>query len=160
MAALLRIMARHPVVAFMVIGLGASFLTAAIPPIVNSEILPFDLPLDGVLGGVLGVGIGAFLVTAALAGRDGVVDLARRNSRWRVQGRWYLVALLTIPVGATLISLAIWLASARPARRWLAAGAGGGGCRLPAAARVVFSLLKKSASPDSCSTTGKTGIAP
>jgi membrane protease YdiL (CAAX protease family) len=56
---------------------------------------------------VLGVGIGAFVVTAALAGRDGVVDLARRSVRWRVPLRWYLVALLTVPVGATLISFAI-----------------------------------------------------
>jgi membrane protease YdiL (CAAX protease family) len=107
-AALLRIIARRPVLAFMVIGLGAYFLTAAIPPIVNSEILPFGLPLHGVVGGVLGVGIGAFVVTAAVAGRDGVIDLARRSVRWRVPVRWYLVALFTVPVGATLISLAIY----------------------------------------------------
>jgi hypothetical protein len=54
---MLRFIARRPVLAFMIIGLGAGFLTAAIPPIVNSEILPFELPLDGVLGGVLGVGL-------------------------------------------------------------------------------------------------------
>jgi uncharacterized protein len=92
----------------MVIGLGAYFLTAAIPPIVNSEILPFGLPLHGVVGGVLGVGIGAFVVTAAVAGRDGVIDLARRSVRWRVPVRWYLVGLFSVPVGATLISLAIY----------------------------------------------------
>jgi membrane protease YdiL (CAAX protease family) len=57
---------------------------------------------------VLGVGIGAFVVTAAVAGRDGVIDLARRSVRWRVPVRWYLVALFTVPVGATLISLAIY----------------------------------------------------
>jgi hypothetical protein len=56
---------------------------------------------------VLGVGIGAFLVAAALAGRDGVVDLARRSVRWRVPVRWYLIPLFTVPVGAMLISLAI-----------------------------------------------------
>ena len=33
MAALLRIIARHPVLAFMVIGLGAGFLTAAFGPL-------------------------------------------------------------------------------------------------------------------------------
>ena len=80
----------------------------AIPPIVNAQVLPFDLPLHGVLGGVLGVGVGAFLVTGALAGRDGVVDLARRSVRWRVPVRWYLVALFTVPIGATLISLAVY----------------------------------------------------
>ena len=45
MAALLRIIGRHLVVAFMVIGLGAYLLTAAIPPIVNAQVLPFALPL-------------------------------------------------------------------------------------------------------------------
>ena len=75
----LRIVARRPVLAFMVIGVGAYLATVAIPPIVNAQVLPFDLPLHGLLGGALGVGIGVFLVTAALAGRDGVVDLARRS---------------------------------------------------------------------------------
>jgi uncharacterized protein len=93
---------------FMVIGLGAGFLTAAIRPIADAEVLPYGLPLHGFLGGVLGVGLGAFVVTAALAGRDGVVDLARRSVRWRVPVRWYLVVLFTVPVGATLISLAIY----------------------------------------------------
>jgi hypothetical protein len=36
------------------------------------------------------------------------VDLARRTVRWRVPIRWYLVALFTVPGGATLISLAIY----------------------------------------------------
>ena len=44
----------------MVIGLGAGFLTAAIRPIADAEVLPYGLPLHGVLGGVLGVGVGAF----------------------------------------------------------------------------------------------------
>ena len=104
--------ARHPVVAFMVIGLGAAFAVSVIPAIVDAQILPFDLPLHGLVGGVLGVGLGAFLVTYALAGRAGVADLARRSVRWRVSLRWYLIALLTVPVGATLISLVIYGADA------------------------------------------------
>jgi membrane protease YdiL (CAAX protease family) len=123
MAALLRTIARHPVLAFMVLGLGAGFLTAAIRPIAEADVLPYGLPLHGFVGGLLGVGVGAFLVTAALAGRDGVVDLARRSVRWRVPIRWYLVALFTVPVGATLISLAIYgpRALASPAGGWLRA---------------------------------------
>src|SRR4249920_754635 len=138
MAALLRIIARRPVVAFMVIGLGAYFLTVEIPPIVNAQVLPFALPLHGVLGGALGVGVGAFVVTGALAGRDGVVDLARRSLRWWVPVRWYLIALFTVPLGATLISLAIYGPQGPGvARRWLAAGPGGGSRCLPAAASAV-----------------------
>jgi hypothetical protein len=72
MAAILRMIARHPVVVFMVIGLGAGFLTAAIRPIAEADVLPFGLPLHGFLQGIIGVGFAAFLVTAALAGRDGV----------------------------------------------------------------------------------------
>jgi uncharacterized protein len=102
-----RVVAHHPVLAFMLISVGIGFLMAAIPPIVDSKILPFGLPLHGV-GVSIGAGFAAFLVTAALAGRAGVADLARRSVRWRVPVRWYLIALLSVPVGATLISLAIY----------------------------------------------------
>jgi hypothetical protein len=34
--------ARHTVLAFMLISLGIGFVTAAIPPIADSEIPPFD----------------------------------------------------------------------------------------------------------------------
>ena len=120
MAALLRVIARQPVLAFVVIGLGAGFLPAAIRPIADADVLPYGLPLHGVLGGAFGVGLGAFVVTGALSGRDGVVDLARRSVRWQVSVRWYLVALFTVPVGATLISLAIYgpRALASPAGGW------------------------------------------
>jgi membrane protease YdiL (CAAX protease family) len=99
--------ARYPVLAFMVISLGIGFVTAVIPPIVDSEILPLGSPLHGVVMS-LGAGVAAFLVTAALAGRAGVADLGRRSARWRVPVRWYLIALLSVPVGATLISLVIY----------------------------------------------------
>jgi CAAX protease family protein len=100
-----RIVARYPVLAFMVISLGIGFLTAAVRPIAEADVLPFGMPIHGFIGGLLGVGLAAFLVTAALAGRDGVADLARRSVRWRVAVRWYLVAVFTVPVGTTLIRL-------------------------------------------------------
>ena len=46
--------ARHPVLAFMLISLGIGFVTAAIPPIADSEIPPFDQPLHGIVGGCAG----------------------------------------------------------------------------------------------------------
>src|ERR687898_518933 len=111
--------ARRPVLAFMLISLGVGFLAAAIPPIVDSDILPFGLPLHGVVMS-LGAGLAAFLVTAALSGRAGVTDLGRRSVRWQVGIRWYLIALLSVPVGATLISLAIYgpQALATPSGGW------------------------------------------
>jgi membrane protease YdiL (CAAX protease family) len=86
---------------------------------VQSEILPFGLPLHGVVMS-LGAGLAAFLVAAALSGRAGVADLGRRSVRWRVGVRWYLIALLSVPVGATLISLVIYgpRALAAPSGGW------------------------------------------
>jgi uncharacterized protein len=115
-----RRVAHHPVLAFMLISLGVGFVIAATPPLVDSEIPPFGQPLHGVVGGALGVGLAAFLVTAALSGRAGVADLGRRSVRWRVQVRWYLIALFSVPVTATLISLAIYgpRALAAPSGGW------------------------------------------
>jgi uncharacterized protein len=112
--------ARHPVLVFMLTSLAVGFVTAAIPPIVDSAILPFDLPLHGVVGGSLGVGLAAFLVTAALSGRAAAADLGRRSLRWRVPVRWYLIGLLFVPVTATLISLVIYgpRALATPSGGW------------------------------------------
>jgi uncharacterized protein len=111
--------ARHPVLVFMLISLSVGFVTAAIPPIVDSAILPFGLPLHGVVLS-LGAGLAAFLVTAALSGRAGLADLGRRSVRWRVPVRWYLIALLSVPVGATLMALAIYgpRALAAPSGGW------------------------------------------
>jgi uncharacterized protein len=103
-----RAVARHPVGAFLVIGIGVGLVAAAIPPLVEARIPPFGLPLFAVAGGIGGVGVAAFVVTAATSGRPGVVDLARRSLRWRVAVRWYLIAVFTVPVGATLLALVIY----------------------------------------------------
>jgi VIT1/CCC1 family predicted Fe2+/Mn2+ transporter len=83
---------------FILISLGIGFVTAAIPPIADSAILPLGRPLHGVVMS-LGAGLAAFLVTAALSGRAGVADLGRRSLRWRVQVSWYLITLLSVPIG-------------------------------------------------------------
>ena len=53
------------VATFLLIGIGINFAVTLIPPLVDAELLPFDLPLYGVLGGIFGVALAAFLVTAA-----------------------------------------------------------------------------------------------
>jgi membrane protease YdiL (CAAX protease family) len=65
-------------------------------------------------------GLAALLVTAALSGRAGLANLTHRSVRWRVPVRWYLIALLSVPVGATLISLVIYgpQALATPSGGW------------------------------------------
>jgi membrane protease YdiL (CAAX protease family) len=64
----------------------------------RTDILPFDLPMWGSLGTIFGVALAAVLVVAASDGRAGVRDLARRSLRWRVGVRWYLLAVLGLPV--------------------------------------------------------------
>jgi hypothetical protein len=148
----------YPVLAFMLISLGVGLVTATIPPIADSEIPPFGQPLHGVVGGALGVAL-AFLVTAGLSGRAGVADLGRRSVRWRVPVRWYLIALFSVPVAATLISLAIY------GPRALAAPSGGWPRALAEVAAffllqlVFFQLAERLDSPGSSSIIGRTATA-
>jgi membrane protease YdiL (CAAX protease family) len=81
----------------------------ALPPVrTHTDILPFDKPFWESLGTIFGVALPAFLVMAAMHGRAGVLDLARRSFRWRVGVRWYLVALLGVPVAAVLCASVIF----------------------------------------------------
>jgi membrane protease YdiL (CAAX protease family) len=107
-SALRRLVARHPVAAFLVM-VYTVCCAFALPPVrTRLDILPFDLPLWSSLGTILGIALPAFLVMAAVGGRDGVCDLARRSLRWRVGARWYLVALLGVPVAVVLCVSAIF----------------------------------------------------
>jgi membrane protease YdiL (CAAX protease family) len=110
--------ARHPVLAFMLIRV--DWLCDGGDP---ADCGLRDLAVRPAIARVfmsLGAGLAAFLVTAALSGQAGVTDLTRRSVRWRVPMRWYLIALLSVPVGATLISLVIYgpQALATPSGGW------------------------------------------
>ena len=115
-----RVVAGHPLSAFVLIGNGVYLAVALTPPLRETEIW-FDLPLHGSLGTIFGVGVAAFLVTAAADGRTGVGDLLRRSLRWRVPVRWYLIAVLAVPAATTLIALSIYGTEAleSPADGWL-----------------------------------------
>jgi membrane protease YdiL (CAAX protease family) len=102
-----RAIAARPITWFVVIGIGVYFVAVAIPPLVR-EFSRFDLPVDGVIGGILGVGIAAFLVTAAADGRAGVDDLVARILRWRVPVRYYVFALFSVPLATVLLALALY----------------------------------------------------
>jgi uncharacterized protein len=102
-----QVVARHPVAAFLVICYAVTWAVAVPWFRTRTDILPFDLPMWGSIGTIFGVALAAFLVVAATDGQAGVRDLARRSLRWRVGVRWYLVALLGLPiavlVGATAL---------------------------------------------------------
>jgi len=107
-SALRRLVARHPVAAFLVMAY-AVICAVALPPVrTHLDILPFEKPFWESLGTILGVALSAFLVVAAIHGQDGVRDLARRCLRWRVGARWYLFALLSVPIGVVVCVGAIF----------------------------------------------------
>jgi membrane protease YdiL (CAAX protease family) len=105
-SALRRLVARHPVAAFLVMAYTFICLVALPPVRAHTDILPFDKPFWESLSSIFGVALPAFLVVAAAHGRVGVRDLARRSLRWRVGLRWYLGALFGVPV-ATLLCASV-----------------------------------------------------
>ena len=102
-----RLVARHPVAAFLVMVFAFTYLTALVPLLTQRAILPFGLTLWGTLIGLFCCAP-AFLVVAATHGRAGVRDLARRSLRWRVGLKWYLVALLGLPIATLLCASALF----------------------------------------------------
>ncbi len=99
-----RLVARHPVAAFliMVYAFGWSTLIAAAGY--------FGLPmlLASSLAMVLGLALPAFLVTVATSGKAGVRNLLRRIFRWRVGIHWYLLTSLGLLL-ATLLVASVFL---------------------------------------------------
>src|SRR5829696_5914361 len=97
-SALRRLVARHPVAAFLVMVFTVNTAVALVPVLTWRDILPFDLALYESLGPIFGVALPAFIVVAATHGKEGVLDLAHRCLRWRVGIRWYLFAFFSVPV--------------------------------------------------------------
>jgi membrane protease YdiL (CAAX protease family) len=108
-SALRRLVAHHPVAAFLVMVYAVNIAIAL--PAVRTYLpsLPFHL-VQSMLGHILGSAVPAFLVIAAMHGRDGVRDLTRRCLRWRVHPQWYLFALLGVPIGVVCASAIFGLA--------------------------------------------------
>jgi membrane protease YdiL (CAAX protease family) len=105
------VVARHPVAAFLVMVYAINIAVALPPILTRSDLLPFGQALYDWLGHIVGSAVPAFIVTAAVRGRTGVVDLARRCLRWRVGLRWYAVAVLGVPV-ASILTASLFLGPA------------------------------------------------
>jgi uncharacterized protein len=116
-----RVVARHPVAAFVVIVLAVNFGVALSPTLTRRDLLPFDQAPYDWLAHILGCALSAFLITGATEGRAGMRRLARRCLRWRVGVRWYLLALLGVPLAALLIGIALFGAAPLQAlaAKWL-----------------------------------------
>ncbi len=87
--------AARPVAAFL-------FLVFAITGLLMALPIPEDLfgPADNILGAA----VPAFVVTAIAGGRPALRDLIRRALRWRVPLRWYVVALLALPLALLAVA--------------------------------------------------------
>lgn len=108
---------RRPLTWFFTLAFALSW--AAWTPYVLSEnglgVLHFGYPviggttqLLGVLpGAYLGPILSAFLVTAATAGRAGLRAWIGRLTKFRVNWRWYALAILSVPTALTLATSAV-----------------------------------------------------
>ena len=102
------LLARYPLTSFFVMAFAFSWIVWS--PWVLSEdgvgLLPFSSPLLASflvpLGILLGPALSGFIMTGVTEGRMGIRRLLRRIVLWRVGLRWYLFALIGIPVVMTL----------------------------------------------------------
>ncbi len=110
LSTLRRLVARHPVATFLIMAYTVSIAIAVVRMRTNGDIdqSPSYQYLVGFLEHLFSVALPAFLVVAALHGKDGVRDLARRSLRWRVGARWYLIALLGLPIASVLCTSVIY----------------------------------------------------
>lgn len=102
-----RLIARHPVAAFLIMVYGVNVAVALLPVLTRRDLLPFGQAPYDLLGHIVGSALPAFLVMAALHGRAGVNDLARRSLRWRVGVRWYVLSLFGVPVATVSVASAL-----------------------------------------------------
>ena len=100
------LLARHPLISFFIMAFAFSWITWS-PWVLSEEgvgLLPY--PVSGFpwisLGIFLGPSLSGFIMTGITEGRAGVRRLLHRIVLWRVGLRWYLFALIGIPVVMTL----------------------------------------------------------
>jgi uncharacterized protein len=99
------LLARHPLISFFVMAYAFSWIVWS--PWVLSEdgvgLLPYQLSgwtkaLLSAAAILLGPTLSGFIMTGVTEGREGIRRLLRRIVLWRVGLRWYLFALIGIPV--------------------------------------------------------------
>jgi membrane protease YdiL (CAAX protease family) len=108
-SALRRLVARHPVAAFLAMAYTVSIAIAFVRLQTDGNIQsPSYQYLVGFLEHLFSVALPAILVVAAMQGKAGVRDLARRSLRWQIGARWYLIALFGLPIASVLCASVIY----------------------------------------------------
>jgi membrane protease YdiL (CAAX protease family) len=94
------LLARHPLVFYFLIAFAFSWLLYLPGPLTYYGVLNLDPSILGLLGitGLLGPVLSGFVMTAVTERRAGIRRWLRRIVRWRVGFRWYLFALIGLPV--------------------------------------------------------------
>jgi uncharacterized protein len=103
------LLARHPLISFFVMAYAFSWIVWS-PWVLSEEgvgLLPFEisgaaLGLLSAAAILLGPTLSGFIMTDVTEGREGIRRLLRRIVLWRVGLRWYLFALIGIPLVMTL----------------------------------------------------------
>jgi len=106
------LLARHPLISFFVMAYAFSWIAWS-PWVLSEEgvgLLPFELSgaTSGLLSAaaiLLGPTLSVFIMTGVTEGRAGVRRLLHRIVLWRVGLRWYLFALIGIPLVMVLGTL-------------------------------------------------------
>jgi membrane protease YdiL (CAAX protease family) len=107
---------RHPVLTYFALTFalswgGALLLTGGLALMSGADWRSDPRFLFAVLAAPVAPGVVGLLLTGLTSGRDGYRELLARLLRWRVEARWYAVALLPAPLFATAVLLALSLRS-------------------------------------------------
>ena len=100
-----RLLARHPILGYFAIAFGGTWGLLLAPVLAQNGIglLPFMVPdialmILFVMATLAGPTLGAIVMTAVTSGRPGLRHFFRRYVQVRVGLRWYLLALLGLPL--------------------------------------------------------------
>ena len=116
-------MKRHALLVYFVLTLLISWgaLLPVLGPASSSGSTQLDSAfLFAIVVGPMGPGIAGIVLTVVVSGRRGLGKLFSGLTVWRVEARWYAVALLTAPVLCTTVLLALSLVSPEFLPRMLA----------------------------------------
>jgi len=115
-SALRRLVARHPVTAFLLIALPAAMAAMSIPAMAAYDVIPgkhlpekvgLDLEEASSLFLVIVLFTTVVTVTRLVDGPDGVRILLRRMTRWHVPLQWWLVAVAAMPAGTIVLAVVL-----------------------------------------------------
>ena len=93
---------RHPIIAFFALAYGVSWLAELVLFMVLGAPAALVVPVV-----TFGPTVAALTVTTLIEGRPGLGRLAGRMKLWRVGGRWYVAALVGIPLAYLVGCMAV-----------------------------------------------------